>query len=93
MNIVADLSLYPLKDGPIPDIIDFIEALREQPGLEVVSNQLSTQLRGDFDAVTRAVNRCMRRAMAASNTVVLVVRYLNVDLDIERAPTLTPPDA
>lgn len=93
MNIVADLSLYPLKDGPIPDIIDFIEALREQPGLEVVSNQLSTQLRGDFDAVTGAVNRCMRRAMAASNTVVLVVRYLNVDLDIERAPTLTPPDA
>ena len=92
MNIVADLSLYPLKDGPIPDIIDFIEALRAQPGLEIVSNQLSTQLRGEFDAVTAAVNRCMQRAMSASNTVVLVVKYLNVDLEIERAPTLTPPE-
>ena len=90
MNIVADLSLYPLKDGPVPDIIAFIEELREQDGVEIVTNQLSTQLRGDFDAVTTAVNRCMRRVMGAANTVVLVVKYLNVDLEIGRAPSLTP---
>jgi uncharacterized protein YqgV (UPF0045/DUF77 family) len=92
MNIVADLSLYPLKDGPIPDIIDFIEDLRGAPGLEIVSNQLSTQLRGEFDAVTGAVDRCMKRTMAAPNTVVLIVKYLNIDAEIGRAPTLTPPD-
>jgi len=91
MNIVADLSLYPLKDGPIPDIIEFIREMREQGGIQIVSNQLSTQLRGEFDAVTGAINHCMRKAMAAPNTVVLVVRYLNVDLEIGRAPSLTPP--
>lgn len=91
MNIVADMSLYPLKDQPVPTIIDFIEDLREQEGIEIVTNQLSTQLRGSFEAVTGAVNHCMERAMQASNTVVLVVRYLNVDLEIGRAPTLTPP--
>jgi uncharacterized protein YqgV (UPF0045/DUF77 family) len=91
MKIVADMSLYPLKDGAVPDIIDFIRDLRGQDGIEIVSNQLSTQLRGEFEAVTGAVNRCMRKAMAASNTVVLVVKYLNVDLEIGRAPTLTPP--
>jgi len=91
MNIVADLSLYPLKQGAVPDIIDFIRELRGQAGIEIVSNQLSTQLRGDFEAVTGALNRCMRKAMAAPNTVVLVVKYLNVDLEIGRAPTLTPP--
>jgi uncharacterized protein YqgV (UPF0045/DUF77 family) len=91
MNIVADLSLYPLKDGAVPDIIDFIRELRRQDGIEIVSNQLSTQVRGEFEAVTGAVNRCLRKAMAAPNTVVLVVKYLNVDLEIGRAPTLTPP--
>ena len=91
MNIVADMSLYPLKDGAVPDIIDFIRELRQQDGIEIVTNQLSTQLRGEFDAVTGAVQHCMRRAMAAPNTVVLVVKYLNVDLEIGRAPTLTPP--
>ena len=90
MNIVADLSLYPLKEGPIPEIIDFIQELRNQDGIEIVTNQMSTQLRGEFGAVTGAINHCMRKAMAAPNTVVLVVKYLNVDLEIARTPNLTP---
>ena len=91
MNIVAEMSLYPLKDGAVPDIIEFIRELRRQEGIEIVTNQLSTQLRGEFEAVTGAVESCLRKAMAAPNTVVLVVKYLNVDLEIGRAPTLTPP--
>ncbi len=90
MNIVAEMSLYPLKDGPVPDIIGFIRDLREQPGIEVVSNQLSTQVAGSFEAVTAAVNRCMRRVMDRPDTVVLVVKYLNIERELERAPTLTP---
>ncbi len=91
MKIVADLSLYPLKDGPVPEIIRFIRDIRTQDGIEIVTNQLSTQLRGEFAAVTGAINHCMHAVMAASsNTVVLVVKYLNVDLEIARAPSLTP---
>ena len=91
MKIVADLSLYPLKEGPIPDIITFIEDLREQDGIEIVSNQLSSQIRGEFDKVTGAINRCMAKTMEASNTVVLVVKYLNIDVEINQSPSLTPP--
>jgi uncharacterized protein YqgV (UPF0045/DUF77 family) len=90
MKIVADLSLYPLKHGPVPDIIEFIRGLQVQEGIEIVSNQLTTQLRGDFEAVTGAINRCMHKAMMASNTVVLVVKYLNIDVDIDKQPSLTP---
>jgi uncharacterized protein YqgV (UPF0045/DUF77 family) len=90
MKIVADMSLYPLKDGPVPDIIEFIRDLQLQEGIEIVSNQLTTQLRGDFEAVTEAINRCMHKAMLASNTVVLVVKYLNIDVDIDTQPSLTP---
>jgi uncharacterized protein YqgV (UPF0045/DUF77 family) len=91
MNIVAELSLYPLKDGPVPEIIGFIKNMRQQQGIEIVTNQLATQLRGDFEAVTSAINHCMRQVMSdSSNTVVLVVKYLNVDLEIGRTPSLTP---
>jgi len=93
MKIVADMSLYPLKDGPIPTIIEFIEELQNQTGIQVVTNQLGTQLRGEFDAVTEAIKHCMRKAMSAPNTVVLVVKYLNIDVEIERAPSLTRPEA
>jgi len=90
MNIVAEMSLYPLKDRPIPTIIGFIKELREQEGIEIVSNQLSTQLSGPFEAVTAAINRCMEKAMSAPETVVLVVKYLNIEKELDRPPTLTP---
>ena len=67
MKIVADMSLYPLKDGPIPNIIEFIEDMQEQEGVEIVTNQLSSQLRGEFEAVTSAINHCMGKAMKAVN--------------------------
>jgi uncharacterized protein YqgV (UPF0045/DUF77 family) len=90
MNIVAEMSLYPLKDGPVPNIIAFIREMREQPGIAIVSNQLSTQVSGSFEAVTSAVNICMKQAMDSPDTVVLVVKYLNVEKELDRAPTLTP---
>ena len=90
MKIVADMSLYPLKDGPIPTIIEFIRELQGQDGIEIVTNQLSTQLRGEFEAVTAAINQCMHKVMLSRNTVVLVVKYLNIDAEIGRAPSLTP---
>ena len=90
MVIVADLSLYPLKDAPIPDIIGFIEDLQSQDGIEVVTNQLSTQVRGEFEAVTATVNHCMEKVMAKPDTFVLVVKYLNVDVEIDQIPSLTP---
>lgn len=85
------MSLYPLRDGPVPVIIDFIRDLRDQAGVEIVTNQLGTQLRGEFEAVTGAINHCMRKAMEAPNTVVLVVKYLNIDAELGRTPSLTPP--
>jgi uncharacterized protein YqgV (UPF0045/DUF77 family) len=91
MKIVADMSLYPLKDGPIPNIIEFIKELQIQDGIEIVTNQLGTQLRGEFEAVTGAINHCMLKAMEAPNTVVLVVKYLNINVELKAAPSLTPP--
>ena len=92
MKIVADMSLYPLKDGPIPNIIEFIKEIQVQDGIDIVTNQLGTQLRGEFEAVTGAINHCMRKAMDAPNTVVLVVKYLNINVELQRAPSLTPPE-
>jgi uncharacterized protein YqgV (UPF0045/DUF77 family) len=88
MRIVAELSMYPLIEDPIPPIVEFILELREQEGLEVVSNQMSTQIRGEFDAVTGAVQRCMRRAMEQADKMVMVVKYLKADLEIGRTPSI-----
>jgi len=86
MRIVAELSAYPIKEDAIPDIIRFIHDLRGKPGLEVVTNQMSTQLRGEFEDVTAAINDTMRKAMAEQDKLLVVAKYLNIDLPIASAP-------
>ena len=91
MRITVELSLYPLAPDFVGHITDFILELRREPGIEIVSNQMSTQLRGEFDAVLAAVSRCTRAAMERVHPVVLVAKFLNADLDIAATPTVGAP--
>lgn len=88
MRITVELSLYPLATDFVGPITDFIVELRREPGLEVVTNRMSTQVRGEFEAVTTAVTRCTRVAMENVHPVVLVAKFLNADLDIRSAPAV-----
>lgn len=88
MRITAEISYYPLHESFVEDITRFIADLRAEKGLEVVTNRMSTQVRGDFDAVTGALARCMRLSLAEAGTRVVVVKYVNADLDIGTGPEL-----
>jgi uncharacterized protein YqgV (UPF0045/DUF77 family) len=88
MNITAEISLYPLAHDFVPAIRKFIRRLRAEPGIEVVTNQLSTQVRGAFGAVTGALERCMRMTMEEGGPLVFVVKYVNADLPIGTAPQI-----
>jgi hypothetical protein len=88
MRITAEISLYPLREAFVEEIRDFILRLRREPGLEVVTNQLSTQLRGEYAAVTGALARCMEGTMAGGRPLVFVVKYLNADLPIGTTPNV-----
>lgn len=88
MHISVDISMYPLNADYKPAIKQFIRDLRNIPELELVTNQLSTQITGDFNLVMKAVNSCMRSAMEQPNRVVFVARYLNAGLAIRREPDI-----
>lgn len=90
MHITAEMSLYPLHENFVADISAFIDELNAQPGLQIVTNRMSTQIRGEFAHVTGAINRCLERAMTNGGHLVLVVKYLNADLPIAEAPTSAP---
>ena len=88
MKITVDISLYPLDSDYLPSIKAFIRRLRGCDGLELVTNQLSTQIRGEFDQVTAALNSCMHASMESGQKLVFVTRYLNSDLEIGRLPQI-----
>lgn len=76
MHVAVELSLYPLADEFIPPILDFIGRLKAQPGLDVVTNSMSTQVSGDIDAVFDALRAEMGRTFAADRRAVFVMKVL-----------------
>jgi uncharacterized protein YqgV (UPF0045/DUF77 family) len=92
MRITAELSLYPLQSDFIPRIQSFIRTLRAAGRVEVHSNQMSTQLRGEFDDVIDAVRAALEQSFARGGAEVLVAKFLNADLPLVEAPDLGSDD-
>ena len=76
MYVAVELSLYPLADEFIPPILDFIERLRVRPGLAVVTNSMSTQVSGEFEAVFDALRAEMGRSFEHNRRAVFVMKVL-----------------
>lgn len=77
MRVAVDISLYPLDKDFIPPIQDIIERLNQYPDLEVVTNPMSTQIRGEFDVVMRTLNEEIRTTFERSPKAVFTIKILN----------------
>jgi len=80
MIVSAELSLYALTDQYEQPVIDFIHLLRAQPGIEVVTNGLSTQAVGEYAAVMEALKLAMEPTLAGTVTCSFVIKILNVGI-------------
>jgi len=76
MRIAVEISLYPLDSHYVPPIKDFIERLNRHPGLQVVTNAMSTQVAGEHDAVFAALQQETRVTFAADRRAVFVMKVL-----------------
>ncbi len=90
MRITAEMSLYPLQGAPIEKILAFIETINSESGVEVVVNQLSTQVRGELGLVMSTITKALERSFVDGGSQALVVKVLNADLPIGEPPTLAP---
>jgi uncharacterized protein YqgV (UPF0045/DUF77 family) len=88
MRVTAEMSLYPLQGQPIDKILAFIETVQQAPRLEVVVNQLSTQVRGELVDVMGTLTTAIERAFGAGGSQALVLKILNADLPIGTPPVL-----
>lgn len=77
MQVAVDISLYPLTEDLIPPILDVIRRLNDYPELDVVTNPMSTQLRGEFDAVMDALRAEIGTSFEALPKAVFVLKILN----------------
>lgn len=82
MQLTAELSLYPLNRDYVPVIQGFIDELNAHTGIVVTTNAMSTQLRGEHDAVMSAVSETLRKSAEAFGAQVLVCKFIPMALDI-----------
>lgn len=83
MQLTAELSLYPLREEYIPVIKAFIHDLGQRDGLTVVTNAMSTQIRGEWQQVFTAVNETLQASAERHGKQVLVCKFIPGALDID----------
>ena len=77
MQVAVDISLYPLTNDFISPIDDVIERLKAHDALEVITNPMSTQIRGEYDEVMSVINRELKTTFETSRKAVFVIKILN----------------
>ena len=80
MQAAVEISMYPLRQDYEPPIIAFIQELKQNPDLRVHTNELSTQVAGDYDTVMNAIRDAMKSRFIQSGTCSFVLKVLNVDI-------------
>jgi uncharacterized protein YqgV (UPF0045/DUF77 family) len=77
MRVAVDISLYPLDQDFIPPIQDVIDRLNAHDALEVLTNPMSTQIRGEYDVVMAALNQEIRVSFEQMPKAVFAIKILN----------------
>jgi uncharacterized protein YqgV (UPF0045/DUF77 family) len=77
MQVAVDISLYPLADDFLAPIKDVIERLNAHASLEVRTNPMSTQIRGDYDDVMSALQQELKTTFETVPKAVFAMRILN----------------
>jgi uncharacterized protein YqgV (UPF0045/DUF77 family) len=76
MDIGVEISLYPLHQEFIPPIRDFINRLNADHRLRIVTNSMSTQVFGEYDAVMQTLVRELRPTLEGKHKAVFVMKVL-----------------
>ena len=81
MRVAVDISLYPLAEEFLAPIKDVIRRLNDHESVEVETNAMSTQLRGEYDDVMNVLDQEIRRTFEQVPKAVFAIRILNNPLE------------
>ena len=79
MQVMVELSLYPLVNEFIPPIQAFIDRLNSYSELTVTTCSTSTQVTGDYMVVMNILGGEMQRTHEEVGQAVFVAKFLNFD--------------
>lgn len=84
MQVAVEISMYPLSQEYEAPIIRFIQMLKQHSGLKVYTNELSTQVTGEYTVVMDCLRDAMGAAFDTGLTCSFVMKVLNVPIETGR---------
>ena len=79
MQVMVELSLYPLVNEYIPPIQAFIDRLNTYTELSVTTCSTSTQVTGEYSDVLPILGKEMQRTHEEVGQAIFVAKFLNFD--------------
>ena len=79
MQVMVELSLYPLVNEYIPPIQAFIDRLNTYTELSVTTCSTSTQVTGEYSDVLPILGKEMQRTHEEVGQAICVAKFLNFD--------------
>jgi uncharacterized protein YqgV (UPF0045/DUF77 family) len=79
MKLVAEISLYPLKEQYIEPIQDFIDRLNAYAEISVITTATSTTVSGEYLPTMGLLAQEMQRSHQQIGQAIFVCKFLNGD--------------
>ena len=80
MNISVEISMYPLTKNYESPIIEFIEKLNGHRDIKIITNSMSTQIFGEYEAVMKILTPEIKAAFLKEPTTIMVMKIINANL-------------
>lgn len=79
MKLVAEISMYPLKEQYIEPIQEFIDRLNTYESIKVVTTATSTSVSGEYLPTMLLLAEEMQRSHEKVGQAIFVCKFLNGD--------------
>ena len=79
MKLVAEISMYPLKEQYITPIQEYIDRLNTYESIKVVTTATSTTVSGEYLPTMQLLAEEMRRSHENVGQAIFVCKFLNGD--------------
>ncbi len=76
MEISVDISMYPLQKDYEAPILAFISQLEKEESVEVVRNELSTQIHGDYKTIMALLEQEMFSVFTEIPDSIFVLKFV-----------------
>jgi len=76
MEISVDISMYPLQQEFEAPILAFISQLEKEDTVEVVRNELSTQIHGDYKTIMTLLEKEMFSVFTEIPDSIFVLKFV-----------------